>query len=329
MFATLLRRSTATRSRPRGYARGCGLPGVPGTRPAAPLTRRVIPPGESSPAPRATLAPCRAMPTPSARRWRRRPAARRGRARSPSHQTRPCVARSTLHPVCRATSGRTQPLSTHTLRSPSNTTTLAVSCSRMRAATAQGKRRMDPRARHGQARRSCNTIAQMSAGAPTRPARIIRLVPAYIAASAGPSSTSPSTLRCGVTSHVLQRWPRPTRWTPTARPPRGQRRCCRPLPNSFFISLGFVCSLLLPLQSSHLAIHSRLLIHLLVAQVCLSLHGLLHLGLTHAILLLLIGVDVSLSLCDDLSSTLAGFIDFLHDLALFHLEKTDTVAEQF
>lgn len=102
-----------------------------------------------------------------------------------------------------------------------------------------------------------------------------------------------------------------------------------PLPNSFFISLGFVCSLLLPLQSSHLAIHSRLLIHLLVAQVCLSLHGLLHLGLTHAIFLLLIGVDVSLTLCDDLSGTLAGFIDFLHDLALFHLEKTDTVAEQF
>ena len=200
MFATLLLRSTATRSRPRGYARGCNSLGA---RPAAPLTRRVIPPGGSSPAPSATLAPCRAIPTPSVRRRRRRrPAAPRSRAHSPSHQTHPCVARSTLHPVCRTTSGITRPLSAHTFRPLSNTTTLAVSCSRTRSATAQGKHRMDPKARHGQARNSCSTFAKMSAGAPTRPARIIRLVLAYIAASAGPSSTSPSTLRCGVKSHA-------------------------------------------------------------------------------------------------------------------------------
>ena len=102
-----------------------------------------------------------------------------------------------------------------------------------------------------------------------------------------------------------------------------------PLPNSFFISLRLHCSLFLSLQGSHFARMSCLLVHTLALQVLLPFDSFLHLLLIHAVLLLLVRIDVPLPLRDDLPGTFTRFIDLLHDLTLFHLEETDTVAEEF
>ena len=101
------------------------------------------------------------------------------------------------------------------------------------------------------------------------------------------------------------------------------------LPNSFFISFRFQSCLLLPLLRAHLAISDSLVRLLLASPVLLPLNILLHLLVLEALLFLLLSIDVPLALRYDLAGTLAGFINFLHDLALLHFQESNTVAKKF
>lgn len=102
-----------------------------------------------------------------------------------------------------------------------------------------------------------------------------------------------------------------------------------PLPNGFFLSLGLHRSLLLALRGGILALHDSFICHLLAHQVLLAPTMLVHLLLAEALLFGLLSIYISLPLGDYLASSLTRFINLLHNLAFFHFEQADSVAEEF
>lgn len=101
-----------------------------------------------------------------------------------------------------------------------------------------------------------------------------------------------------------------------------------PLSGGLLLGFSLERDLLLSLMGGHLAISDLLVGLFFHLTVHLAFHGLIHLLLALAVLLLLQGHDVALALGDDLRSALACLVDLLDDLALFHLEEPNTVAEQ-
>jgi len=99
-------------------------------------------------------------------------------------------------------------------------------------------------------------------------------------------------------------------------------------PGHLLLSLGLERHVPLFVDCVHFAVVDCLVSNLLVSFVTLAFHFFIHALLLVTLLFRLRVHHVALALRDDLSGTFASLINFLVNLALFHFEQTDPIAQQ-